>query len=130
MRDHIRANRIKLDVAHYCQQVAFAVYDGRSITSFPKGAAALVVKVEILHISAPHGLEYLADAVFGARGCQKVDMIRHPHVGVHGQIVFDRRINQRIAEKLIVFVGCKDGLPVYCRVEYIYRVSSVRLKLE
>src|SRR5690606_22250417 len=91
----------------------------RPIASLPKGAAALVGMVEILYVLAASGLEDLGHAVFVFRSRQKMDVIRHPHIGVNPQAMLVCRIDQGIAKESVVRFGSKNLLAIVPSLDHV-----------
>ena len=124
VRDHAGANWIEFDIAHQRQQILFAIDNRCAVTPLPQRAAAPVREIEVLNIASSYGLEDLADAVIEFRGCQKMNMVGHPDIGMDRQAMLFRGFDQGIAKKLIVGLRRKNGLSVIAALDDMLRLAG------
>ena len=74
---HTRTNRVEFDIATAGQQVILAVYDSRTIATFPGSTGAPMALVIVLYEVTANRLQGSRNTVQVARAGQNVHMIRH-----------------------------------------------------
>jgi hypothetical protein len=69
-------------------------------------------------------LKYLADAVVELRRREQMDVVGRPDIGVDRQTVLDCRLDQGIAEELIVRIRGEDHLPIVAPLDDMLRLAG------
>ena len=82
--DHVRANRVHLDVALAGQPVAILLCERGFVATVPQRAGSLVLGVDVLNITAANRHDEAADR-FRCRWLhQKMLRVGHQHIGLQG----------------------------------------------
>ncbi|MGH8551596.1 MAG: hypothetical protein ACRERU_23920 [Methylococcales bacterium] len=119
----LRLCALEFDTTHQSLQVPFTVHHRRAVAPFPHKAPLRPVMLKDC-TSPANRLKDLADRLASFRGCQHLELVSRPDLGMDRQAVLDSRIHQDIAKTLIVRICDKDHLPVVATLDDVPGLSG------